>query len=327
MGFQSIRLAVRTRNHILIRAGHAAPGQLDAAVAGGRRGRGLDGPLGPAAHEAGGAEGGPAAVHVGLDEEVVVVAVGQVGGGVGRPGEGLGEGGVVSVGEGLRNGVALGALDGLPGQGDLAVAGRLRPGGGRRRVGGRRGDQIGVGEGGPPAVDTGLHQESVARPVGQPGGLEGLTGAGGRQRAVAGPVPVGHGVLGGAGHAAPGQLDAAVAGGRRGRGLDGPLGPAAHEAGGAEGGPAAVHVGLDEEVVVVAVGQVGGGVGRPGEGLGEGGVVSVGEGLRNGVALGALDGLPGQGDLAVAGRLRPGGGRRRVGGCSIRNRFSTPHYS
>ena len=66
--------------------------------------------------------------------------------------------------------------------------------------------------------------------------------------------------------------------------------------------------------MVVAVGQVGGGVGRPGEGLGEGGVGAVGEGLRNGVALGALDGLPGQGDLAVAGRL--GGGSRcgRVGG-------------
>ena len=79
--------------------------------------------------------------------------------------------------------------------------------------------------------------------------------------------------------------------------------------------------------MVVAVGQVGGGIGRPGKGLGEGGVVAVGEGLRNGVALGALDGLPGQGDLAVTGRLRPGGGRRRVGGCSIRNRFSTPHYS
>ena len=69
----------------------------------------------------------------------MVVSVGQVGGGVGRPGEGLGEGGVGAVGEGLRNGVALGALDGLPGQGDLAVAGRLRPGGGRRRVGGGRG--------------------------------------------------------------------------------------------------------------------------------------------------------------------------------------------
>ena len=313
MGFQSIRLTVRTRNYILIRAGHAAPRQLDAAVAGRRRGRGLDGPLGPAAHEAGGAEGGPAAADICLNDEIVVVAVGEVGGGVGRPGEGLGEGGVGAVGEGLGDGVALGALNGLPGEGDLAVPGRLGAGRRRGRVGRGRGDQIGVGEGGPPAVDACLHQEPIARPVGQAGGREGLASAGGRQRAVAGTGTIGHGVLRGAGHAAPRQLDAAVAGRRRGRGLDGPLGPAAHEAGGAEGGPAAADICLNDEIVVVAVGEVGGGVGRPGEGLGEGGVGAVGEGLGDGVALGALNGLPGEGDLAVPGRLGAGRRRGRVG--------------
>ena len=66
--------------------------------------------------------------------------------------------------------------------------------------------------------------------------------------------------------------------------------------------------------MVVSVGEVGGGVGGRGQVLRERGVGAVREGLRHGVALGALDGLPGQGDLAVAGRLGGGGRRGRVGG-------------
>ena len=79
--------------------------------------------------------------------------------------------------------------------------------------------------------------------------------------------------------------------------------------------------------MVVAVGEVGDGVGVPGQALREGAVGAVRERLGDGVALGARDGLPAQGHLAVPGRLRSGHRSARVGGGSIRNRCGIPHYS
>ena len=102
-----------------------APAELDRPVAG------LRGDLGPDGARGGGgaqvAVGGrrPGPVDPGLDQEAVGNAVGEVGdleGGallVERVGP------VRPVREPLGDGVALGAGDGLPGDGDLTVAGRL----------------------------------------------------------------------------------------------------------------------------------------------------------------------------------------------------------
>ena len=102
-----------------------APGELDRPVAGLRRDLGPDGARGGGGAQV--AVGGrrPGAVDPGLDQEAVGHAVGEVGdleGGallVERVGP------VRPVREPLGDGVALGAGDGLPGDGDLTVAGRL----------------------------------------------------------------------------------------------------------------------------------------------------------------------------------------------------------
>ena len=111
-----------------------APGELDGPVAGLRRDPGPDG-----ARRRGGAQvavggRGPGPVDPGLDQEAVGHAVGEVGdleGGallVERVGP------VGAVGHLLGDGVALGAGDRLPGDGDLPVAGRLGRGlGGRNQ--------------------------------------------------------------------------------------------------------------------------------------------------------------------------------------------------
>ena len=163
--------------------------------------------------------------------------------------------------------------------------------------------EVGVGEGRPGRSVPGLDQEAAGRAVREALHGVGLLGAVERVGLVAGPLADGDRVAGRPGHVAPGELDRPVAG------LRGDLGPdGARRRGGAQvavggRGPGPVDPGLDQEAVGHAVGEVGdleGGallVERVGP------VGAVGRLLGDGVALGAGDRLPGDGDLPVAGRL------------------------